>query len=726
MKLSIKFFSTALPILLGVVYALSIFDFGYILGQNDYWMHPFGDMTTHLIGAMYYVQSHWQFPLFFTPELAFPEGTNIIFTDSLPILALIAKVIFKISGEWFNYFGLWVFLCFPLLAFFIALATKESGIKNIFALLGAALFALTSPALFRGNLGASAMSHFLIPWSLYLYLKLLRSPNFWSISTQFCLVGILSILLQPYFIIMVMPFFFAALLQKMLLKQVSLRNATSSFIYVLGMILVTAIFIGIVNNSSTRNSLDGFGFFSMNLVSPFLPPREHLPEFIARYFTWSPNGYSCEATGGQYEGYNYFGAGMLLLIVIHLFASRDFIWKAFKRHVVLLLVLIGLVLTALSNKIFFGNWLIFDIPMNATFKDLTGFFRASGRLFWPVYYVLAVGLVFLTFKRYKQRIAVTVTILALSLQLADTQVLRRNQANITRCGTPCQFQEVAWSSLLDKHQFFLQYPSFQSFYFSVRSLQEPHRTIQKLQLLWLAAKLGKPTNSVYLARPTRNWNDDVLEGGEFNILPGGLYLFGKSFPLALVEDHPNFKKWARESSFGVVCSRDWDKLPHLASSEEFKPITRSFAPTIQFGELLRFTNDGNALDCLLTGWSDPEPWGIWSLGKQSGLAFCLPRIPSGNICLTLGASPYIYPSRPVKEISLFVNDTLITTWNFQLGKPTEKQCANIPKEVCQLNNGKLMIKLVSKEVESPKQAGFSEDERLISLGLIDIMVTEEG
>ncbi|NIA01845.1 MAG: hypothetical protein GWP15_00515, partial [Nitrospirae bacterium] len=251
MKFSIREFSTALPILLGVVYALSIFEPAYILGRNAYWMCPFGDVTTHLIGAMYYVQSNWHFPIFFTPELAFPEGTNIIFTDSLPLLALIAKIIFKISGEWFNYFGLWVFLCFPLLAFFIALATKESGIKNIFALLGAALFALTCPVLLCTNLSSSGMSHFLIPWSLYLYLKLLRSPNFWSISTQFCLVGILSILLHPYFIIMVIPFFFAALLQKTIRKQVSLRNAVTGFFYVFGMILVSAICIGIVSSTTT-------------------------------------------------------------------------------------------------------------------------------------------------------------------------------------------------------------------------------------------------------------------------------------------------------------------------------------------------------------------------------------------------------------------------------------------------------------------------------------------
>ncbi len=54
----------------------------------------------------------------------------------------------------------------------------------------------------------------------------------------------------------------------------------------------------------------------MNAVSPFLPPRDHLPESLARHVPWDGNGNTWDATGGQYEGYNYLGAGMLLLLVV--------------------------------------------------------------------------------------------------------------------------------------------------------------------------------------------------------------------------------------------------------------------------------------------------------------------------------------------------------------------------------------------------------------------------
>ncbi len=63
-------------------------------------------------------------PAVLFPDLGFPEGTNIVFTDSMPLLALLTKASYQATGHWLNYFGFWLFACFPLLA---ALLRADAG-----------------------------------------------------------------------------------------------------------------------------------------------------------------------------------------------------------------------------------------------------------------------------------------------------------------------------------------------------------------------------------------------------------------------------------------------------------------------------------------------------------------------------------------------------------------------------------------------------------------------
>jgi hypothetical protein len=46
------------------------------------------------------------------PSLAYPEGANIIFTDSIPLLAAVFKVVRH--GVEVNYFGLWMATCYVM------------------------------------------------------------------------------------------------------------------------------------------------------------------------------------------------------------------------------------------------------------------------------------------------------------------------------------------------------------------------------------------------------------------------------------------------------------------------------------------------------------------------------------------------------------------------------------------------------------------------------------
>lgn len=732
-------------VIAGIIYALSMFDASAILSQTPFWTSPVGDLSAHTIGLEYYIREGWHFPIFYVHDLAFPEGVSIIYTDSLPILALLTKIIYKFTGWWGNYFGFWTFLCFPLLSYFISLATIESGEKKFIALLCASVFALSAPALLSRFKHAALMGHFLIAWSFYLYLKILNSKDFWWVCLQFCIVSILTIFVQAYFVLMVFPFFIAAIAQSILNRNIAIKAACLSIVSVTGILLLTGFITGVLGGpGNMSNSAWGFGHYSMNLISPFLPPKDHLQRYLAQFITWSnPNssgswnlgldktsfkceGYnyleggvlSLDATGGQYEGYNYLGAGVLFLLIIHLFTSRKLIWESIKSHLALSLALFILLLLALSNVAYIGDRLIYEIPINAIFHNLFGIFRVSGRLFWAINYVLIVGLVVLTFKRFRKTTATTLLVLMVSFQLIDTQFLREELKNRIQIGRQPKLGSE-WATLIKEHDFLMLYPSYQCGSWG--------NTIADLELMremhWVAAKLGKPCNSAYLGRPSRDKDIELQEALKFDILPGGLYIFGKNFPIALLEIQPNFREWCRQSNLGIVCSRNWEKLKILTENNNFRPITQSYLPVLKLNDSKSFSvnEDGNLL--CITGWSAPEHWGRWSIGKESVLLCKLHESIDSDVYLKIRADLFVSSTNPTKKINVSVNDKCIATWVCILGEEKNvERTVLIDQEVYKKANGLLNIKFVYDVIESPKQAGISEDQRLICLGIQSLKI----
>lgn len=700
---------------IGVMYALTIFAPAFVLGRNICWTHPAGDIITNLIGARYFAYDSWRWPLFYVPGLAFPEGANIVYTDSIPLLALAAKILYKITGEWFNYFGLWIFGCFPLLALFVAFATREAGEKNPAAIFGAVMLALDSPALLLRLGHAALLAHFLIAWSLFLYLKFGRTSSIRSSTIQFAVVASLAVVVQAYFLLMVMSFFVAALMKAAADRRMTWRHALFSSAVVFGSIFFTSFVSGIVGPGKVVVSAGGFGHFSMNVLSPFLPSREHLPEFIARYVTW--HGYSVDATGGQYEGYNYLGAGMLLLIVVHSVFSRNLVKQAIKRNMFLFLMLSGLFLLALSSRIYFGNWLILDLKvLDNLIKPLTGHFRTSGRFFWPIYYVLAVFLVLTTFKRFSQNAAWIIIAAAVVVQMADTQPIRYKLMQATK-GAYNQAVQVLpkheWAELLKVHQFIEQYPSYQCGGWADNN--------SNLEVLLLAAELNKPINSAYLARHFRNCENEFIESMNSEIQNEGLYFYSGQVTHH-VEDLPDFQKLCRKFKFGLVCTRKWPLLPQSANSLEFTQAGVAPIPEYRLGDLMEFKSNGKASQFLRLGWYESEPWGTWTRGRDSELLLKIAEPLNVPLVMRANATTFFSPNQMEKTIEVYVNGKKIESWKYVPENNVMMHSAIIPGEFLG-RDGVIRIKFVSQETESPFHSGLSEDRRQLSLGLLNLSIS---
>ena len=92
---------------------LSLTIFGLIYGYDilnptyDAWIFKDGyhDIIQHYIGWLFYRQSPWHFPIGLIDNLAYPYQFSMIYTDSIPILAVFFKSI-SLSCFDFEFFAI--------------------------------------------------------------------------------------------------------------------------------------------------------------------------------------------------------------------------------------------------------------------------------------------------------------------------------------------------------------------------------------------------------------------------------------------------------------------------------------------------------------------------------------------------------------------------------------------------------------------------------------------
>ncbi len=367
------------------------------------------DIIQHYTGWMAFRDSAWSFPLGLSGNLGYPTGTAISFTDSLPLISILFKCISGILPETFQFFGWYILCCYVLQgissSLFVRLFTK-----NPWGVYGSSLLFTCSPILLERAFRHTALaSQWLILFALYLYFRARRSGRLpWGfLALQALCVGI-----HPYFVPMVCGILAAWTLEGMLPgagwrkeaagRALGLAGQTESVsgmeklagkaacgLFFLGNLLVvaaTGYVLGLFG-SGVSGSAGGFGYYSMNLNALWNPVSLGMEK-------WSGIFPALPQINGNYDGFNYLGAGVLL------FAGAGILGKlgrlvgekklgAFcKRYMGLLLFCAFCTLFAWSHVITWGSRELFTLPLPQTVQGLCSIFRASGRMFWPVYELL--------------------------------------------------------------------------------------------------------------------------------------------------------------------------------------------------------------------------------------------------------------------------------------------------------------------------------------------------
>lgn len=327
---------------------LAVFPLSFVLGTHPFWQYQTGDLAQHLGGAAYFTVDRWRWPLFFVPDLGIPAGTNIVFTDSIPLLALASRLVFQVTGTYYPYFGLWLFFCFVLQGPAFAFALSCLGLRHGPALLLAGLLAVLTPALlFR--IGHMALcGHFLILLALAVHFHVLRTGDHWRSLYGYLPLLVASLLVHLYLFAMVLCVLAMTVLHGLWTGRLSAAGAFAQAA-VAGAVLVPVMLAsGLLGAAPLKP--EPFGEYALNLASPVVPQRSGLFPGAA------------DRVLGNGESFNYAGAGALLLLASALLVWRRALGRVLAEQVGTVTVAVSLVLFAASYAVHVGPVLVLGIP----------------------------------------------------------------------------------------------------------------------------------------------------------------------------------------------------------------------------------------------------------------------------------------------------------------------------------------------------------------------------
>lgn len=384
------------------------------------------DIIQHYAGWMAFRASDWSFPVGLAGSLGYPDGVVISFTDSIPLVSVFFKCLSGILPETFQFFGWYVLFCFMMQGICAGLL-MELFTEKKWGIYGAVVLFVFSPILIERAFRHTALaSQWLILAALYLYFHSRRSGK-----TPWGFLGlqVLCVGLHPYFVPMVCGVLAAWTLEHLLKGPGAERKKAAAFLAAnLAAVLLAGYVIGVFGNG-VSGAAGGFGYYSMNLNALWNPSSIGVE-------SWSALLPVQEQTAGNYDGFNYLGAGVLLFaslglgrMLVSLIRGKQ-LGEFCRQYIGLILFLGFCVLFAWSNVITLNKEVIFTVPLPEKVLQLCSVFRASGRMFWPVYEVLFL-LACITAVRFPRRAGMAAMAVLVVLQICDlSPALARKHGSI--------------------------------------------------------------------------------------------------------------------------------------------------------------------------------------------------------------------------------------------------------------------------------------------------------
>jgi hypothetical protein len=469
----------AIALLAGFFYALLVMGPTPLNPRNVNWVAF--DPAYHYIGWELYRQDpHVHWPITYTDRLGYPKGESVALLDLNPLMAVALKPLSPLLSEPAQYFGIEVILVCTLQFFFaMRLFRLLIGPHLVAIALCSAFFLLAPPLNYRFWGHYSLSNQWLLIAALYLFARAQQeSPG---AVRRFTISGValaaFAVGINPYLAFEVLLILIAAVGSLLWRKKISVWQGAGIAAVTAGAGFAVAYAFGLVISGGRGYGSGGYRDLSMNLLAP-IDPRGWNSMLFPRWQS---------ASFGQYEGYNYFGAGVLIVAVIAIVAAllnRKKLPSLDKRWLLpLALCCLLLSVLALSTKVTLGARTLIDLDPGQHFSALFAPLRASGRLFWAPYYALLAGILALPFLLatqvsvqtkdanpsassgqalgHRRNWATLLVAAALVLQFADTASLRRWVRTTISEQHPSPLKSAIWATLGAQHQNLIVLPAWQ-------------------------------------------------------------------------------------------------------------------------------------------------------------------------------------------------------------------------------------------------------------------------
>lgn len=361
------------------------------------------DPVAYWLAWRYFAVGPWTLPLGLNPAYGLELSSAIFFVDVVPLAAFVAKALLPL-GEIGQYWGPWLVLCAVLQG---AMAWRLLGLAvgdPVCRAFGALLFVFQPLLLNRYGGHFALASQWALLWALWLCLRPegRRQMLHWA----GCL-GLVA-MLNPYVLAMCTALWFADALA----RGARGGRRAASILCALTVPPVALAGLWLAGYSTVGGEVEPigvhYGYSQLDLTAPFdavewgrllpaLPGLRH----------WEHGG-------------AYLGAGALGVLALGTALGwRSGPAEALRRHGVLLAVLLGMLLFAISHRIAIGGHVLVEIPLPPPILRLANMLRASERFYWPLAYASLFAAIALVALRLPMRRARILLGAALALQVVD-------------------------------------------------------------------------------------------------------------------------------------------------------------------------------------------------------------------------------------------------------------------------------------------------------------------
>ena len=705
-----------LPVLIGVCAFLIIAGPRFLDPTNVAWLVG-GDPLQHYLGWAFYRSSPWTWPIGLNPLYGMEFSNSIVFTDSIPLLAIPFKAISQFLPYPFQYLGIWVLLCFIFQAYFafrlISLITNSIAIQC----LGSILFLFSPPLIFRLSLHESLMGHFIILAALYLNLKPITKDvdkkKKYLHSLAWVTLLAIAVLTHFYLAVMVLVLWLSDLMRRaFLLKYNSFRGALSEILFAFAVMAFVAWQAGYFAIEGASGATRGFGDFRTNLLALFNSRG------WSYWLRSIPLRDSVEAATG--EGFQYLGAGSIFLLLSALYAVVKGRIKLFneislaaKNYPFLIIALITLAIISFSNYIGFGPWNV-RVPLPDFLMSILSIVRSSSRLFWPMFYTIVLIIIFVIIRAYSSRAALILFSMAALLQVIDTSAgwlsIREKVSLAASTQFTTKLQNSFWKNAGLHYQSIVTAGGQENWEaFGIYTSENKMRT----NIAHIARVDYKKFEQSFL-RINQQLHQGPLDTNT-------LYVFQdwKTAPDQIQYD-PQKDLLARIDGVNLLAP-GWkicNTCPQVSKGLELSQL----APGLEMGQVVEFTKAGNGrADFMLGGWGFTEDWGTWATDQSAKVV--LPMLKGDPTKLVIKANAFLSPKHTEQVVDIAVNGIRVAdhmTLKQAKGDILEIKLPRGTKTVGE----PVVIEFRSIDAISPKDAGLGPDERKLGIGLVSIQFAQ--